>query len=69
MAIDPKKFKQIADLLMVYWHLTIGSLISVVAFWLFFTKKIDKDSFAYIIGAVVTLKGLWKPSEKGGNDV
>jgi hypothetical protein len=37
----------------------------IAGFWLFFLKQIDKETFAYIIGAVITLKWVWKPKERG----
>lgn len=62
--IDSKQLKNILEVVFQYWHYTIGSAAVIAGFWLFFLKKIDKEMFAYIIGAVITLKWIWKPKEK-----
>lgn len=61
--INPKQLKLILEVVFQYWHYTVGSFAVIAGFWLFFLKKIDKETFAYIIGAVITLKWIWKPKE------
>ena len=66
---DPRKLRNVLNILFEYWNYCVGSMAIITGFWLFFLKKIDKETFAYIIGAVITLKWVWKPKEKEDKNV
>lgn len=62
--IEPRKLRNVLNIIFEYWNYCVGSMAIITGFWLFFLKQIDKETFAYIIGAVITLKWVWKPKEK-----
>lgn len=66
--IEPRKIRTVLNIVFEYWNYCVGSMAIITGFWLFFLKQIDKETFAYIIGAVITLKWVWKPKEKEGKN-
>lgn len=65
--MNPKKIREIIDLILDYWARTIGAVLGMVALILLMAKQIDLDTFWTWIGAMVAV-GYIPKFNKTNND-
>ena len=62
------KFKKIALVVMKHWRSTIGSLLVLVSVLLLIFKKIEVETLAAIIGALIAAGYIPKPKNPNNEE-
>jgi hypothetical protein len=66
--MNPKKLRELFDVVLEYWARTIGAVLGLVALILLMAKQIDLDTFWTWIGAMVAVGYIPKFNKPNKDD-
>lgn len=68
MKRKPTKTRKAIDIIVKYWRSTVGSLVVLVSIFLLIFKKIEAETLAAIIAALIAAGYIPKAKDDGNSD-